>query len=205
MLLIPNMATQPPKRPWTSTPLTALGAPPRDSPSCPVRDHNPQIPLERCVSPLLASLPRAPEEEDEKEEEMSAGDGASMISRVPSSGSNASDPEDSLESLSDPLSAAPPSKESPCPLSPALSSWQDNVSAIKLKFERDMLSPSPRKWTCRTLVSIRKKRILSSVFHCFQCYRNPSASSKRIGENLQSKDPWILPPSLKVPFLRLNL
>ena len=34
-------------------------------------------------------------------------------------------------------------------LSPALSSWQDIVSAIKLKFEEEMLPPSPRKCTCQ--------------------------------------------------------
>ena len=91
--------------------------------------------------PLQASI-KAPEEGEEEEKEMGIEDDASMVSRDPSSRSDASDPQDFP---SDPPSVTPAEHS---PLSPALSSCQDIVSVIKLKFEGDMLPPSPRKSTC---------------------------------------------------------
>ena len=80
---------------------------------------------------------------------MTAGEDMSMISRAPPSRFKASDCEDSPESPSvSPFSALQPPAEG-SPLSPALSFWQDIISAIKLKFEGDMLPPSPSKCTCR--------------------------------------------------------
>ena len=77
---------------------------------------------------------------------MCAEEDASMVSRTPHR-SDISEPEDSGELPSDSPPADPRSGDSP--LSLALSSWQDIVSAIELKFEEDMLPPSPRKRTCR--------------------------------------------------------
>ena len=68
-----------------------------------------------------------------------------MTSRAPSR-SDASDPEESPVFSPDfpPATLAEDSS-----LSPALATWQDIVSAIKLKFKGEMLPPSPRKCTCR--------------------------------------------------------
>ena len=60
--------------------------------------------------------------------------------------SDASDPKDSSDYPFD-HSSATPAEDSP--LSPALSSWQDIVSVMKLKFGGEMLPLSPRKHTCR--------------------------------------------------------
>ena len=111
---------------------------------------------------------------------MSAVEEMSMISRTPPFRSDTSDPEDSAESPPDPPSIAHPSEESP--LSPALSSWQDIISAIKLKFEGDMIPPSLENLHAEsrsTLVSIKRKRVPSSDCPCSQCYRNPLVFSKR--------------------------
>ena len=71
-----------------------------------------------------------------------------MTSRPPPSQSDASDSEDSLGVPCD-LPSATPVEDSP--LSTPLSTWQDIVSAIKLRFEGEMLPPYPRKPTCRVM------------------------------------------------------
>ena len=68
-----------------------------------------------------------------------------LFSEPPPSMSDASDLEDSLEVPLDPPSTDQPSEETT--LSPALSSWQDIVSAIKLKFEGGMIPLSKMKQT----------------------------------------------------------
>ena len=77
---------------------------------------------------------------------MDLEDDASMISRVPPSGSDIA---------SDSVQEDSPELPSALPLSPSLplrdessflelSSWQDFVSAIKMKLNGDKLPPSPR-------------------------------------------------------------
>ena len=130
--------------PRTSTPLAALGAPPSDAPYCPDEDHHSP---EGGTDPRSASPPRTQDGEEEGEEETSAEEDASIASSTPPR-SDASELEDSGDFPPDPPSAAHCSGDS-SPLSPALSSWHDIVSAITLKFVGDMLPPSPRKRTCR--------------------------------------------------------
>ena len=69
---------------------------------------------------------------------------ASMSSKV-LSGSELSDQEESPVFPPD----LPDAQSEDSHPTPALSSWQDIVSAIKLRFEEEMLPPFPRKRTCR--------------------------------------------------------
>ena len=98
--------------PWTSPPSAALGAHPKGSSKCPDQIHSPQALPDKCSPSLPDSQVQAPEKEEEKEEEGSIEDNASITSRAPSR-SEASDPEDSLDLHSD-LSAATPAED--CPL-----------------------------------------------------------------------------------------
>ena len=83
----------------------------------------------------------------EEEEAMDVEDDASMISRTLPSRSEASNQEDSQEVLPDPpASILLPTSEEPLPFL-AFSSWQEVVSAFKLKFEGDMLPPSSKRRT----------------------------------------------------------
>ena len=141
---IPRYHRDPPN-PRTSTPSATLGAPPDDTPDGPEEDYR-QAPPEDSTDPWLTSPPRSQDQEETREEEMSAEEDASMVSRTPPR-SYISEPEDAGDFPSDFPSADPCSGN--CPLSIALSSWQDIVLAIKLKFEEDILPPSPRKRTCR--------------------------------------------------------
>ena len=136
---------------------------------------------------------------------MEAEDDASMISRAPPSRSEAFDHEDSPRSS---ILCPPPPPASEESLHPSvLSSWQNIVSTIKLKFEGDILPPSPRKQTCRVMnrCFIMKKRIPSFVFPSSLLYRNPLVSSRNILEILQSKALLILLLFPKGSFLKQYL
>ena len=90
---------------------------------CKFQDLNTRASPDKHANPQSASLPKAPDREKDEEDEMSAEEDVSMISRSEPSRSDASDLEDSAESP--PPSQAHPSEGSP--LSPALSSWRHRL------------------------------------------------------------------------------
>ena len=148
-----------------SNPSAALGALPSDPPPAPVPTSSTPVPGVQV--PFISTEISPPTvEEGGEEEDMGLDDDASMISRVHPLGSDVApnSNQNSLElSSALPLSLSPPLEDDSSGL--VLSLWQNTVPAIKMKFEGDMLPPSPRKRTCRVRDDSGHQQEEDPVFH----------------------------------------